>query len=106
MEAAGGEASSASARIGAAPAAPSQRGARAQLIQDLGWDKALDQQPEVLSWSPPMAGLGGEISPADPWAVLAAKAAFALINFICVISSAINSTWHEEKSGKLHSNHE
>lgn len=75
--------------------------------------------PEVLSlrmsWSPSLAGLGGEVSPGagikrfsktNLLAALAGKKAFALINFICVISSAINSTWHEEKSGKFHSNHE
>lgn len=34
------------------------------------------------------------------------KKAFVLINFICIISSAINSTWHEEKLPRFHSNHE
>lgn len=68
-----------------------------------------------MSRSPFLTALGQEvsqgagikwISKANLSAVLAEKEAFARIDFICVISSAINSTWQEEKSGKFHSNHE
>lgn len=75
--------------------------------------------PELLSlgtsqWLS-LAGLGGEVFPGagierfsktNLLAALAGKKAFVLINFICIISSAINSTWYEEKSGKFHSSHE